>query len=717
MMNARRLTLAVLGTLGASLMLANASALASGLRPLIAEFGSLKGPSGIAVDQSNGNVFANDGQPVEATGLERVDVFGAGGGAPAGGLPATLTGPSGPFETFAFGRRLVDVAVDNACTLENKSGAECESFDPSNGDIYVADGDHGVVDKFRVNGGKYEYICQFNGFTAGQAGSACYANALEEDPEPENRFSNPVGVAVDRQGDVYIAVVFGAIYEYTPAGEALQKIEPGLESPLYMAFDGSGDIYVNNDFQPHTLLELKRASFTGPVESTVTITGKALGFAFDQATGNLFVNEGPSVTEYDAEGHVKLRFGSFSEFFEQNPWGVAVDEATNVVYVTGVAGKNGREILAYGPPVALPSVVTGAASNVQLTTATVAGTVNPESATLSATCQVQYGISASYGSTAPCSPESFEPGFGTTPVTANLSGLEGNTTYHYRVTATNSDGTEYGADQTLTTPLAKPVVLSRSAVSSSPREATLTAMVGTDKSDTTYHFVYGTSEAYGLSLPAHDTDIGSEAQVTVSLSALELQPDTTYHYAVVATNAAGSIVTPDQTFTTVSAILPAVETLAAGEVAQNTATISGTVDSHGVQSTYEFDVGTDTSYGARVFGDAGSVPGPQTYALGLVGLAPGTTYHYRVVATDSYGVSYGADRTLTTAGFPTSLIFPPGAEPLVATPAFEPPASAGAIVPRGAVKATKPKAKKRRKKGRGRKDTRAVRGHGRRRGK
>jgi hypothetical protein len=240
----------------------------------------------------------------------------------------------------------------------------------------------------------------------------------------------------------------------------------------------------------------------------------------------------------------------------------------------------------------------------------------------------------------------------------------------------------------------KPRVVSQYAVSLAPREAILSAVVGTDKADTRYHIVYGPSEAYGLSAPAHEMDLGSSPEVQVSLQAVELEPNTTYHYALLATNAGGSIISPDQTFTTAPAFLPAVETLAANEVSQNTATISGSVDCEGVQSTYEFDIGTDTSYGARVFGDAGSVSGAQSYSLALAGLAPATTYHYRVVGISTYGVAYGADRTFTTAGFPTALITSPSAQMLVPTPAFEPPSSAGAITPKATVK-TKLKPRKR----------------------
>ncbi|HEY8303880.1 MAG TPA: hypothetical protein VIG42_04735, partial [Solirubrobacteraceae bacterium] len=206
---------------------------------------------------------------------------------------------------------------------------------------------------------------------------------------------------------------------------------------------------------------------------------------------------------------------------------------------------------------------------------------------------------------------------------------------------------------------------------------------------------------YGKSFPAHDTSLGGGIDnLEASLSLEELQSGTTYHYAIVATNGAGTRYGPDETFTTAPAVPPAAETLVAEEVSQDTATIAGAVDTRGVQSTYEFDLGTDSSYGARMFGDAGAVSGKQTYTLGLNALSPGTTYHYRLVAANSYGVSYGADRTFTTAGFPASVIAEPAVEPLLATPVFEPPSTAGATLPKAAVRITKKTRSKKKRKGR-----------------
>ncbi|WP_432832714.1 hypothetical protein [Dactylosporangium sp. CA-092794] len=51
---------------------------------------------------------------------------------------------------------------------------------------------------------------------------------------------------------------------------------------------------------------------------------------------------------------------------------------------------------------------------------------------------------------------------------ANLSGLAASTTYHYRIEATNSAGTTYGADNTFTTSSTAPLRRSSAAVRCSP---------------------------------------------------------------------------------------------------------------------------------------------------------------------------------------------------------------------------------------------------------
>ncbi|HXA53358.1 MAG TPA: S53 family peptidase [Solirubrobacteraceae bacterium] len=96
-----------------------------------------------------------------------------------------------------------------------------------------------------------------------------------------------------------------------------------------------------------------------------------------------------------------------------------------------------------------PTVATGVASLVTPGSASVAGTVNPDGREVSG-CKFEYGKTTSYGSSVPCSAS---PGSGESPVavSASLTSLAANTTYHYRVVAANAGGTSYGGDETFKT--------------------------------------------------------------------------------------------------------------------------------------------------------------------------------------------------------------------------------------------------------------------------
>jgi hypothetical protein len=98
-----------------------------------------------------------------------------------------------------------------------------------------------------------------------------------------------------------------------------------------------------------------------------------------------------------------------------------------------------------------PTVTTTAgATGVTQHTATVAGTVNPNSGNVT-NCHIDYGASVSYGSQAPCSPGAPGAGSSAVGVSAALSGLAAGTTYHFRVVATNAGDTTNGSDQTFAT--------------------------------------------------------------------------------------------------------------------------------------------------------------------------------------------------------------------------------------------------------------------------
>jgi hypothetical protein len=106
----------------------------------------------------------------------------------------------------------------------------------------------------------------------------------------------------------------------------------------------------------------------------------------------------------------------------------------------------------------------------------------------------------------------------------------------------------------------------------------------------------------------------------------------------------------------VAATAPTVRTGRASAVTPQTATISGTVNPHGVPTAYYFQFGRTKAYGARTStGDAGSGTTAGAFSASLTGLRPNTLYHYRLVAFSTAGTTRGGDRTLRTAQIPTIL--------------------------------------------------------------
>jgi hypothetical protein len=96
---------------------------------------------------------------------------------------------------------------------------------------------------------------------------------------------------------------------------------------------------------------------------------------------------------------------------------------------------------------------------------------------------------------------------------------------------------------------------------------------------------------------------------------------------------------------------PAVETGSATGVEVTTATLNGSVNANGFPTTYKFEYGTTTAYGSSAAlseGNAGSGKASVPVSASVKGLAPATTYHYRIVATNAVSPTSGLDRTFTT---------------------------------------------------------------------
>ena len=98
---------------------------------------------------------------------------------------------------------------------------------------------------------------------------------------------------------------------------------------------------------------------------------------------------------------------------------------------------------------------------------------------------------------------------------------------------------------------------------------------------------------------------------------------------------------------------PDVTIAAAADVTPTSALLAGTVDPNGRNTTYLFEYGPTTAYGSQTaHASAGSFNSATPVSATVAGLQPSSTYHFRLVATNSKGTRRSQDRSFTTAAAP-----------------------------------------------------------------
>ncbi len=246
--------------------------------------------------------------------------------------------------------------------------------------------------------------------------------------------------------------------------------------------------------------------------------------------------------------------------------------------------------------------------------------------------QVDYGLTARYGSSTP-----LLPGL-TRSHSVVLSGLAPGTVYHYRARSNDAQGRRAeSADRTFTT-------LGSSAL-------TISGMVVTDVTATGCTVVWTTSvPADSQVVYGPDINYGSQSARTDMLEKdhrvvlAGLSQATVYHCQAVSKDASGAVTrSADYQFVTVDSTPPVISDVVAGSITDSSAVITWTTDS-AAEGSVEY--GTSDRYGLVSAYDNTMV---MAHRVALSGLAAQTVYHYKVKSRDASGQwAESADFTFTT---------------------------------------------------------------------
>ncbi|HEY5709143.1 MAG TPA: hypothetical protein VIS51_07085 [Solirubrobacterales bacterium] len=499
--------------------------------------GELAGAQGVAIDQGTGNVYVTE------QNNRRVSEFTA----------------SGAFvRTFGWDVETGGVTTFEICTLaanckRGATGGEGGEFGGielggiavgPGGSVYVADSFNSRVQKFTAEGA-FVAAYGWDVVPAGKPGDtgtgleSCPASASASAGDCQagvpgaglGQFSEhqPTRVAVDSAGTVYTVESTG--------NERVQRFNPALTSASVFA---------------GTAL----SGFPGPTEVAV-----------DPASDHVYVAK-PCTPETCPDATV----GSEQRIKEFESSGAQVDThaaGAGLETIGGLAPKSGAlyassttvdhriyEIATPPPPVATMGLV----DNVTGTGAEFHGEVNPTGMKTGYHFEYRPDGSPTWTS-APAVDLDAGNGNGAVPVNLNVSDLVGSTLYHVRLVATKryllGDAVAASAtstETTFTTLPSAPRVQNVTATQIADTTATLIASVNPANEPTAYHFEYGSADCSAnpcTNVPLSDASIGSGgADVPVAKELTGLQPGTTYHFRVVATNTTGVTEGDDETFTT-----------------------------------------------------------------------------------------------------------------------------------------------------------------------
>ena len=581
----------------------------------------------------------------------------------------SLGSPSASGAAGQFGNPR-DVAV-------NESGAGLADA----GDFYVVDSDNHRIQQFAAGGAFVRaWGADVSQPTGGSDFEICappaeckagVASGGNGTVAGNGTLANPQSVAVDQDtGLVYVSdrnnrridVYDGAGAFRFAVGRDVQDADGG--TTVEICGDVVGDVCRQGD------------GGNGPGEIGAQTNSNTLGIAVtppngNPATGMVFLadSQNARVNTYALDGTAPASFGTSTQFGSGYPRKLTVD-SRGIVYAS--ASTNFSQVIRYDS--AGVHGVPGFLAPITATNATPPGPLLPGAATASSGLAVdpdsdgagsdedvlyvlrdptaaRASCSSSARSTTPArrrsQPVDDTHGIGAGLLLVNGLGLDSSSGRLFVTTGSNDNGHRVWILDDVADP---PTATIGSVTGASSRGATFNGFVDPNGAPTGYHFEYSDDGVDWTAFPVSDTAVGSGSSpvaVSATVSGV-LEPNTTYQVRLVAkrTSSPATDTSAETTFTTL-AEGPTIAPFATADAGTTTATLYSRVTPNSQATTYRFEWGATTAYGNLTPPVAAGAGSDSVLAsAAIAGLTPGTTYHFRLLASNGSGNSVGPDKLL-----------------------------------------------------------------------
>jgi hypothetical protein len=539
--------------------------------------GQVSLPVGTAVHQASGDLYIADANNRRIVKFDSAGTFLlAWGFGVRDGVTAALQtcGPTAtPPQQWCFRSK-----------FESANGAgnvlpTAVAVDQASGDVYVADATKRRITKF-TSSGQFIFLVgkNVNATKAALGGGATQAEknictaasgdtcTIGTSGTGANEFASPRSLVVTPSGVVWIGDT-GRLKSFNSSGTpGTEIVLAGAGNTQSLAMSSAGDFFVKSaSLAGIRKLAGPSAPVPGELLQTLDAAGQPRTVTLD-GDDNVFVGDATSPYRfkvYNPAGEQIFQFGAGEVIgapgglASNGANALAVGDAVGALYVASSGSGASSAVQRFVLPEPGPLVEKQGVENVLPTTATLTAGINPENK--ETTFRFEYGTSESYGQSTPLETLGVS-GFEGEDVEAQLAELLPDTTYHFRVVATNhcnpSEPAEVctveGEDQIFTTPPAV-VIDPQWATDVSAHSAILHAELDPLGVEAEAWLEYGTSESYGEIVPLANLAAGFGAVLRQAFLT-GLLATTTYHYRFVARDQRDGVTYtvhgPDRTFTT-----------------------------------------------------------------------------------------------------------------------------------------------------------------------